>query len=116
MATDNNKEFALIPERVARGVAFLDQKVPGWRGRVSPDKLDMYSTYHCILGQLSSRDFWEIGYTYTANSLGLSDPDSQVEHGFDRPHRLRAPHSGLYYNALQSEWLKHLKPTRCDSR
>lgn len=40
-------------ERVARGARFLDEKWPGWKGYVDPEKLDLTSMYDCVLGQLA---------------------------------------------------------------
>jgi hypothetical protein len=41
-----------VMERVRKGAALLDEKVPDWRERVSRANLDMTSTKDCILGQL----------------------------------------------------------------
>lgn len=41
-----------MEENVLRGVALLDEKVPGWRERIQQDKLFMGDCFHCILGQL----------------------------------------------------------------
>lgn len=50
-----------VQERVARGVALLDKKVPGWVDRINLATLDVGLSDRCILGQVFG------GY-----SLGLS--------------------------------------------
>lgn len=43
-----------IAQRVKRGVALLDKKVPGWRRvmREHKDQFDLESPAHCVLGTL----------------------------------------------------------------
>ena len=41
-----------VAERVARGSALLDEKMPGWDRRIDLDRLDLMSSCRCILGQL----------------------------------------------------------------
>ena len=38
--------------RVALGVEWLDEVHPGWRDKVDTDRLKMYNTHQCILGQV----------------------------------------------------------------
>ena len=75
---------ATVAERVARGAALLDEKVPGWRERINLDTFAISSCERCILGQV---------YGYYATGLGelrrpRSDPYSKaadlfaVSHGF----------------------------------
>lgn len=57
-------------DAVARGVALLDEKVPGWRDRLSPNYLNMGDCEDCILGQMYG--WYEDGLAM----VGLSDdPD-----------------------------------------
>lgn len=42
----------MFEAQIARGVAVLDAKVPGWRDRVRADILNMESPSRCILGQV----------------------------------------------------------------
>jgi len=37
---------------VITGPSLLDDKYPGWYKKIDLEKLDMYSAYNCILGQL----------------------------------------------------------------
>lgn len=42
----------MITPEVERGIALLDERVPGWRDRINLDDLDMGSITKCVLGQL----------------------------------------------------------------
>lgn len=42
---------ATIPERVARGVALLDEREPGWADRIDLERLDVEDPCGCVLGQ-----------------------------------------------------------------
>lgn len=37
---------------VARGAALLDARVPGWWTKINVDKLDMWDSRNCVLGQV----------------------------------------------------------------
>lgn len=41
-----------VAERVARGVALLDQVMPGWFTKIDLPRLRMAAIEHCILGQV----------------------------------------------------------------
>jgi hypothetical protein len=43
---------ATIAERVAKGAALLDEKIPGWDKDIDLARLDLASPCRCILGQL----------------------------------------------------------------
>lgn len=49
-------EWGLAPERVARGVAFLDREVPDWKSRIVVKDLDLSSTCSCVVGQVFQED------------------------------------------------------------
>jgi hypothetical protein len=42
----------MFETQVAAGMKLLDEKMPGWEGKINLDKLDLYNTEKCILGQL----------------------------------------------------------------
>src|SRR5262245_16680274 len=42
-----------VRARVARGVALLDTRCPGWRDCLYPSALDVSSDARCVLGQLT---------------------------------------------------------------
>lgn len=41
-------------ENVARGIALLDEKQPGWFNRIDLEELNLGSCFKCVLGQLFS--------------------------------------------------------------
>ena len=41
-----------LTDKVAKGAALLDNKVPGWRNRVNAEILDQSDGEKCVLGQL----------------------------------------------------------------
>ena len=51
---------ALLPQpnKIQRGVAFLDENAPNWRGKVDINKIDMGHSQRCILGQVFG-DFFD---------------------------------------------------------
>lgn len=78
-------EITETPEqRVARGAALLDERVPGWRANINTDRINMTDGSRCVLGQLApmiTRDAWA-GYHDAALFLGLADLDEEESHGF----------------------------------
>jgi hypothetical protein len=54
-----------VSERVAQGVALLDEQVPGWVDRINLDALDVWNVRQCVLGQLFG------GYNVGLFKLGL---------------------------------------------
>lgn len=57
---------AIAAERVEKGAALLDQRVPGWDQQIELYRLSIASIYNCILGQL----YGDYGYGYRALNLG----------------------------------------------
>ena len=53
----------MLQERVARGVALLDDKVLGWAERIRPRELNIAFPYQCLLGHLYR--------SYTTGSMTL---------------------------------------------
>lgn len=47
---------AIVENAVRNGIALLDREVPHWRGLIDWDRLDMTSSYDCILGQIFHDD------------------------------------------------------------
>jgi hypothetical protein len=41
-----------VEERVAAGVAWLDEHVPDWLGRIDLNRLELAACTQCVLGQL----------------------------------------------------------------
>lgn len=54
MSADVEVVFTPWPyDAVARGMALLDEKVPGWRKRIDLSTLDLSDPSFCIAGQLN---------------------------------------------------------------
>jgi hypothetical protein len=72
-------------DAVARGVELLDEKVPGWRQKITLDKLAMSSCSRCVIGQIFGYfdDLALIGGTawlqpgYFGFDLGLGDAPAE---------------------------------------
>lgn len=78
MSADVEVVFTPWPyDAVARGVALLDEKAPGWRGAINLSELDVSDFYSCPLGQIGG-DFVDGAKLV---GLVLGDP-SIAEHGF----------------------------------
>jgi hypothetical protein len=57
----------VIAERVARGAALLDARVPGWVDKVNEDTLNIRSMGDCVLGQVFG------AYWIGVKALGLKE-------------------------------------------
>lgn len=44
-----------LASRVLKGATFLDEKVPGWAGKINVKTLKMNSDTDCVLGQLAGK-------------------------------------------------------------
>lgn len=95
-----------IQDRVARGVALLDERSPGWVNKVSLNKLNMWSSADCIVGQVLGN------YCAGIRVLGL-DTKGAANHGFqaDLGTRITLPAPPALldlvardYTALTAEW------------
>jgi hypothetical protein len=71
-----------VAERVARGAALLDEKLPGWDQRIDAVSLDIDLCESCVLGQLFAVDD-HYGYLTGLRSLGVHHPASELDYGFD---------------------------------
>lgn len=69
--------------RVAKGVALLDEKRPGWERQIDLETLDIRNGSCCVTAQLSGKSSYLIGM----DQLQLTDGDdgSYVAHGFNAP-------------------------------
>jgi len=62
MSTNKARQAALAIEReadrrVAAGAALLDEKVPGWRGKIDLETLNIADGHSCALAQVSGSTF-----------------------------------------------------------
>lgn len=99
-----------IPTRVAKGVALLDEKKPGWVGLINLADLQLCSSEHCVLGQTYG-DYWnglrELGfYDEDMNVIRVDDAD----YGFDAYEQKYG--RGPEFSALQAEWVRVLAVLR----
>lgn len=85
--------------RVRRGVALLDEKVPGWHNRIDVEKLEINDVCGCIIGQLHDMSFW---HARAEQFLGLSGKAAFMAHGFD----------GDYYDSEEAENFEYAALTR----
>jgi hypothetical protein len=79
-------------ERVTKGAALLDERVPGWPARIDLSRLDLSDGCRCALGQLWADDapYYE-PYVYGLAALGLDGLDEGGgEYGFCLPISLTA--------------------------
>jgi hypothetical protein len=83
-------------DAVARGVALLDERVPGWREKINVETLDMGDYCFCVLGQ----QFGDFGEGLINLDFDLGDGDLAREYGFQR----LAGHSDDEYQALTDAW------------
>lgn len=67
--------------RIEAGVAFLDQRFPGWAERIDMETLDMTDPENCILGQLAPTNYCIFVYGEGVDAHNL---------GFDGPHMAKA--------------------------
>lgn len=69
--------------RVAKGVALLDEKRPGWEREIDLDTLDIENGTSCVTAQLSGTSAWYDGMyaldltmrTYTEHGFRVDDGD-----------------------------------------
>lgn len=75
---------ATIPERVAKGAALLDEKLPGWVDRIDLDRLNVQSGCDCILGQEFSGSATEDAPGFVIGLFGLfgGELTEAMLHGF----------------------------------
>lgn len=67
--------------RVAKGIALLDEKRPGWADQIDLGKLDIQNGSYCVTAQLSGTQNWYEGM----QQLGLTqfNTGTYVSHGFN---------------------------------
>ncbi len=75
--------MSTIAERVARGAALLDEKMPGWAEHIDLDVLSLASSCRCVLGQLHPNlEAPDDAYLDGLSHLGVSTTDDSG-YGFD---------------------------------
>lgn len=84
-----------VAERVALGVALLDEKCPDWVNRIDLSRLDIASCNRCILGQL----FGDFGRGYEPLDIWTAEP-----YGFMPEYE--------QIEAMQAEWVRVIADRR----
>lgn len=100
----------IYAERVARGAALLDEKVPGWDRRINLGSLDLGDGDCCIIGQLFPGDGKYLSnYSAGIDALGLFSEEGPPwpvdDHGFDAM-------GGFAIRMLEAEWRRVIKARR----
>jgi hypothetical protein len=78
-----------IAERVAKGAALLDEKIPGWADRIDLHRFYIGSTCDCVLGQLHdgsytdgmyalTRDTEDHGFMWTASPADAGAEEAEI--------------------------------------
>ena len=75
-------------ERVARGIALLDERVPDWVDMINLDRLDIRSGEFCVTAQIARFMFDDPHYATGMDYLGLENSEdyndgSYTDHGFN---------------------------------
>lgn len=70
-------------DRVNRGIALLDQKLPAWEDQIVTANLNIVDPDNCIIGQLAQR--LNIRYRHLLRLIGLSGWEESRLFGFDAP-------------------------------
>lgn len=100
-----------IATRVAKGVALLDEQVPGWDGHIDLIKLDVKSTDRCVLGQVFGN------YSEGCDRLGLWEEEEThqthpVLYGFEITEERWYRSADQQYFDLTQEWIRVLTVLR----
>ena len=89
-----------VEEKVAKGVKLLTKKYGDeWRSKVNLDKLNMYDSRCCILGQTDS------DYYSHCKDLGINNPNA---YGFEIDD-FNEDATEEQYKVLEREWRRALK-------
>ncbi len=98
--------MSTIAERVAAGVAWLDENRPDWWLDVDLDKLVLSSPCRCVLGQLYGE--YEDAPIVDVNT----DDEVAVAHGFNAGGHDHPAGPFAEFAALESEWRRVITERR----
>jgi hypothetical protein len=116
-------EEEVATERVERGAAWLDEKVPEWYLRIDVAALDLSDTCRCVLGQLWAEaekvlnGEYSSGYSCAIDEhCRFGDASWPRLHGFERSQGRREDGSlfEVRYEDLDEAWIKAIKD-RCNA-
>ena len=92
-------------KNIARGVALLDEKLPGWEERVNLNRLDLSSTCDCVCGQIvTKKDRWWSRYRHGLAVLGIEEHHAG-RYGF-------VATGNTKYASLTDEWARVIRAKR----
>lgn len=106
-----------IEARVRRGAKWLDKNEPGWADKIDPDKLDMTTGQHCVLGQVffdrTDPDSWDNGFDIGLKAL-MEDKGDKGEidayYGFneygEEENDLEPEDTNQFWSLLAEGWLR----------
>lgn len=109
-----------IEERVARGVAILDERMPNWRCKVNAARLAIESSCDCVLGQIRGSFGVGLDLVYdeaTHKELYVGEwSTDEWQYGILPKRKARQQWSldhgflahGRDVIAIEAEWRKHL--------
>lgn len=90
-------------ERVAKGIALLDERYPGWFEDIDLDELNVSSASSCVTAQLADAyedtPDYEAGMNMLDLDLGVHNDGSYTQHGFNAE-SARAPGMPEGYSVL----------------
>lgn len=69
--------------RVAKGIALLDEKVPGWPDKINLNRLNIGNASFCVTAQLSGENDWILGMEQLGLEQGEFNTGSYTMHGFN---------------------------------
>jgi hypothetical protein len=96
-----------VTERVAAGVALLDETRPGWERHINLRFLDLGDCWECVLGQEFAAEHdpdHDSPFGYGVEMLSLDAVDEARRYGFDGP--------GPEHAALTAEWRRVIEARR----
>lgn len=99
--------------RVAKGIALLDQKVPGWPDRIDLEQLSISSGTHCVTAQVSGVFNYTVGMRMLDLEEGLCNTGSYTQHGFqvedsDAPGMPEDYYTVEGYTTLNAIWKREI--------
>jgi hypothetical protein len=106
-----------ISERVARGVALLDEHVPNWLETFDLSRFSLRSGCNCVIGQLwtaaGNHSDWDDDQFDSAIAAGWLDLDFDAaeQHGFYAGSPQDFEHFAEY-RELQAEWVRVITERR----
>jgi hypothetical protein len=106
----------MFEQQIAKGVALLDEKWPGWHERINLDTLDIGSSCDCVIGQLYPGIEFP-GVTYELFPIGELMPRvyKMRECGFATDcHGLSYTERDMRYKDLTDEWVECIAGRRAD--